>query len=183
MHLLIPLVLFFGMARAHAHPPTSVRVTVGTQSMGFAPKHLHPSIGLGLAVDLLDRDHLRLRVGSELGGFWQAGFARGGHIDGTLEVDTPLFAGLSLGAELPLGVQVSTLSRPGWRHTPDEGFTLVRPGRLGGRTGLGLLLGFEIGRTRLLIRHRQLVWAPFMPANDVPLMGVAHVSAGIAVTL
>lgn len=183
MRLLVLLGLLFGVCTAHARPSTSVRATVGTQSMGFAPTNLHPTLGLGLVVGLVDRDRLRLRVGAELGGFWQAGFAEGGHLDAILEVDVPVIAGVSLGAELPLGLQVSTLSRPGWRHTSDEGFVAARPGRLGGRVGLGAVLGYDIGRTRVFARYRQLAWTPFMPANEVPLMGVATVSVGVAVPL
>lgn len=176
-------------ASAVAPRPWSLGVSAGIQALGFDPTPANPQASVGAQVGLVSRGIYQFRIGSELGFFYQDQFSNGVTLDLPLvnRFTTPWGVYADLDAVVGAGVS--------WVNTPTygraEGGQYERsapPAHPHARLGLGAALGFDLRQVngpplRIFLSYRQLVLTPFMPKNDVPLMGLAALSLGVAVEM
>ncbi len=83
------------------------------------------------------------------------------------------------------------LGSPGTTYRAEDGERLKAaraPWAFAARVGLGAALGYDFGTltrvpVRVFVRYRQLAQTPFMPGNKLPIMGIADLSVGLALSL
>lgn len=166
--------------------PWPVIATAGARALGFAPLPASPRGALGTELLFVQRRIFSLHLGAELGAFAQPAFARGLALDATLLPRLTAPFGLYGDLGLSLGGQASRV--PGVVYRAKDGERLrasKAPVTVAARVGLAASLGYDFGATtrvpvRLFVRYRQLLQTPFMPGNDLPAMGVAELSGGLA---
>ncbi|MGH1342134.1 MAG: hypothetical protein ACRBN8_11310 [Nannocystales bacterium] len=164
-------------------------VTGGARALGFDPVPASPHGALGTELRFVNRRLFSLQVGTDLGMFSQRNFAVGGSFDATLLPRLTAPFGLYGDLGLLLGGQMSRV--PGTTYRAEDGQPLQAaraPWAVAARVGLGATLGYDFSSLtpvplRVFVRYRQLAQTPFMPGNGLPVMGVADVSCGLAVSL
>ncbi len=149
----------------------------------------NPTVALGTELRLLRRRIYELHVGLAIGGFHHAQFTRGAMLDATLGQRFTAPFGLYGDVDIIAGGQLTAIPLRIQRAGPDGRLRSQRaPLRPAARAGLGLALGFDLGRVsrapvRLFVRYRQLVWTPFMLGNGLPAMGAASLTGGISMEI
>lgn len=193
--MLLPLLLLSLSASPTDRPsfaarqPWPIVATAGGRAMGFDPLPASPHGALGTELHLVARRSFALALAADAGFFSQPSFARGGSLDATLLPRYTAPFGLTADLGLVVGGQVSRTPGPTYRVTPGEGLQPARaPALPAARFGLAASLGYDFGATtriplRVFIRYRQLLQTPFMPGNDVPMMGIADLGGGVAFAL
>lgn len=169
--------------------PWSVHARVGVQALGFTPTPANPQAAVGAELGLVTKGIYQFRFASELGGFYQDKFSSGATFDTPLvnRFTTPW--GVYADLDALLGGGVSWINIPTYRRGDDGQYERSAPPlHPHVRLGLGAALGFDLSRVssspvRIFMSYRQLVLTPFMPKNDVPLMGLAALSLGVSVEM
>jgi len=162
--------------------PWSLVASLGTQSLGFAPDALHPTGRLGIERRLVERGIYHLRASAEVGGFQHARFAKGILVDTSLQNHLQTQLGLYGSLDVIIGGQLFAQNQTVYQLSESGGLAATSPPWTpSARIGLGTTAGYDFGSVRLFAQYRQYMWTPFMPGNDVPLMGFTTLSAGIAV--
>lgn len=171
------------------HQSWSLHARGGIQALGFTPTPANPQMAVGVELGLVTKGIYQLRVGSELGGFYQDKFSSGATLDVPFinRFTAPFGAYADLDAVL--GGGISWINIPTYRRGDDGQYERSAPPlHPQARVGLGAALGFDLSRVsaspvRIFMSYRQLVLTPFMPKNDVPLMGLAALSLGASVEM
>lgn len=166
--------------------PWPIVATAGARALGFAPLPASPRGSLATELLFVRRRVFSLHLAPELGAFSQSAFARGVALDVTLLPRVTAPFGLYGDLGLAVGGQASRV--PGVVYRTEDGGRLRAsraPVTLAARIGLAASLGYDFGRTtrvplRLFVRYRQLLQTPFMLGNDLPAMGIAELSGGVA---
>ncbi len=164
-------------------------LTGGFRALGFKPVPPNPTGSIGTELNLFRRGIFDIQLGLEIGAFSQPKFARGGLLDASAMGRITAPFGLYGDLGLIVGAQVSAIPGTVYRAGDDGRLVASRaPWKPAARMGLGLGLGYDFGRTtkapiRLFARYRQLVQAPFMAGNDLPAMGIATFSMGLAMDI
>lgn len=170
-------------------PRWSIVGDVGVQALGFKPLPANPSFSVGADVRLIRRRFYSLHAGGALGGFWQIRFTRGAHFDLSLSQRFTAAVGLYASLDVVLGGQLAVVPGPRYRPGPDGGLQASRATpHAAARLGLGLEAGLDLSRRhsiplRIFMRYRQLAITPFMLGNDLPVMGLATWTGGVALGL
>jgi len=166
----------------------TLSVEAGARALGFAPAVSGPVVSVGAGHTLGEGRWGARHLTASLGGYRQPGFASGGLVDVAWKQRwTARWGG---GAELGAAVGAQSHRVPGVVYAPGEDGTLeatrapVHAGAtLGLRAGLGWGPQGTQRPTRVWLRYAQDVVVPFMPHNDVPVMGTTHLTAGITTAM
>ncbi len=161
----------------------------GTQALGFKPFPANPTASIFGDVRWIERRYYGLHTTLALGYAGQVGFLHAGFMDAVLSQRWTAPFGLYGGVDLIVGGQLGFV--PGAQYAIHAGGRpeRVRPRPHGSaRFGLGLELGVDTTSRmsrpiRAFVRYRQLALGPFMLGNGVPVMGVATLTAGVAVQI
>jgi|GEM_PF-3218155 len=164
-------------------------VTGGVRALGFDPVPVAPHGSVGTELRFVARRIFSLQLGADAGMFAQPNFAVGGTLDATLMPRFTAPFGLYADVGVLVGGQLARVPGPVYR-APDR--QPPRPARApwspAARIGLGASVGLDLSTwskapLRVFVRYRQLAQTPFMLGNGLPVMGVADLSAGLAVSL
>ena len=167
----------------------ALQLTGGIQALGFAPFPANPNGAFGAELALKTKSIYQLRLGGELGFYSQA------ELQNAVTLDVPLVNrftspwGIYGDLELVLGGELSWVNTPSYR-ADDDGLLTEKAAPLlpHARVGVGAAVGLDLSQVttlplRFFVRYRQYGLVPYMQKNEVPFMGLASLSFGVAMEM